>query len=196
MRVSDHALISTGAAAALYPRLRSRVLVPWAASLLIDVDHYLWFCLHQRSVSPRKAVRFFNQAQPPQHSGTRLLHHPVTLLLVLVVSLRWHWAALLLLGMAFHVGLDVYHGARMDEVRRAALRRDAATCRHCGARGPDVVAHLWRQPRLLAAYRAEHLISLCTECHALAHANGIQFIRELAAPSPEAQTQRSYGYQG
>lgn len=182
MRVSDHALISTGAAAALYPCLRGRVLVPWAASLLIDVDHYLWFCLHQRSVSPRKAVRFFNQAQPPQHGGTRLLHHPVTLLLLLIVSLRWRWAALLLLGMAFHVGLDVYHGTRMDEVRRAALRRDAATCRRCGARGPDaaVVAHLWRQPRLLAAYRVEHLISLCAECHELAHARGNQWIRESA----------------
>ncbi len=180
MRVSDHTLISTGAAAALYPRLRRWVLVPWAASLLIDVDHYLWFCLHQRSVSPRKAVRFFNQAQPPKHSGTRLLHHPLTLLLLLMVSVRWRWAALLLLGMAFHVGLDVYHGARMDEARRVALRRDAATCQRCGARGPDVVAHLWRQPRLLAAYGVEHLISLCAQCHELAHTQGNQWIRESA----------------
>jgi hypothetical protein len=181
VRVSDHALISTGAAAALYPRLRGKVLVPWAASVLIDVDHYLWFCVSQRSLSPRQAVRFFNQAQPPQHSGTRLLHHPVTLLLVLLVSYRWRWAALLLLGMAFHVGLDVYHGARMDEVRRAALRRDAATCQQCGARGPDVVAHVWRQPRLLAAYRVEHLISLCAACHELAHTQGDQRIRASAA---------------
>jgi hypothetical protein len=178
VRVSDHALISTGAAAALYPRLRSKVLVPWAASLLIDVDHYFWFCLHQRSVSPRQAVHFFNQAQPPQHSGTRLLHHPLTLLLLLMISVRWRWAALLLLGMAFHVGLDVYHGARMDEARRAALRRDASTCQRCDARGPDIVAHLWRQPRLLASYRAEHLISLCAQCHELAHTQGIQWTRE------------------
>jgi hypothetical protein len=180
VRVSDHALISAGAAAALYPRLGRKVLVPWAASVLIDVDHYFWFCLHERSVSPRKAVRFFNQAQPPQHSGTRLLHHPVILLLLLLLSFRWRGAALLLLGMAFHVGLDAYHGARMEAIRCAALRRDAATCRRCGAQGADVIAHRWRQPGILPSYRADHLISLCGACHELAHAQGNQWIRESA----------------
>jgi 5-methylcytosine-specific restriction endonuclease McrA len=169
VRVRDHLLLSTGGAALLYPYLGRRVLVPWSASVFIDVDHYVWFCVHERSVNALRAVRFFNQAQPPQHAGTRLLHHPAVLLLLLVLSARWRWAGLLVTGMAFHVGLDVYHAARLDAARSGALRRDDSTCQRCGAQGPDVVAHQWHQPRLLPSYRPEHLTSLCGACHEAAH---------------------------
>jgi hypothetical protein len=183
VRVSDHALLSTGGALLLYPWLRRKVVVPWAASILIDVDHYLWFCASERSPNPVRAVRYYNQAQPPQHGGTRLLHHPAVLLLLLALSARWRWAGLLLLGMAFHVGLDVYHGARMAEARRAALRRDRGACQRCGARGADVVAHMFHQPPVLPSYRPEYLISLCGECHELAHERGMEFIRDTAVRS-------------
>ena len=169
MRVRDHLLLSTWGAALLYPWLGRRVLVPWSASILIDVDHYLWFCAHERTVNALRAVRFFNQAQPPQHAGTRLLHHPAVLLLLGVLSARWRWAGLLVMGMAFHVGLDIYHAARLDAARCAVLRRDHSTCQHCGAQGSDVVAHQWYQPRFLPSYRPEHLTSLCGECHEAVH---------------------------
>jgi hypothetical protein len=173
----------------LYPRLGRKVVVPWAASIFIDVDHYLYYCVRERSVHPVKAVRFFNQTQPPRHSGTRVLHHPAVLLL-LALTARWRWAQLLLLGMVFHVGLDVYHGARMRAARQSALRRDDDKCQHCGARRADVVAHLFYQPRVLPSYRAEYLVSLCGECHELAHQRGMGYIRATAvhgtgAPSPD-----------
>jgi hypothetical protein len=183
VRVRDHVLLATGGAALLYPWLRRAVLVPWAASILIDVDHYLWFCAHERSVSPHQAVRYFHQAQPPQHAGTRLLHHPVTLLALLALGARLRWARWLLTGMAFHVGLDVYHTAQLNDARRVVLCRDRSMCRQCGARGPDVVAHVWRQPRLLPSYRPEHLISLCGTCHAVAHAQAGTQMRTPAKPS-------------
>jgi hypothetical protein len=191
VRISDHAIISTGAAALLFPLLRRKTLVPWAASILIDVDHYLWFCAHERSANPLRAMRFFNQAQPPQHSATRLLHHPGVLLVMLALSSRWRWLRLVLLGMVFHAGVDVYHGIRMEEARRNALLRDHETCQRCGAQGGGIVAHLNRQPLVLPSYRAEHLISVCGACHELAHAQGTRFIRELADSSPEMQV-RSY----
>jgi hypothetical protein len=169
VRVRDHVLLSSGGAVLLVPWLRRAVLVPWAASILIDVDHYLWFCAHERSVNPRQAVRYFHQAQPPQHAGTRLLHHPVTLLALLALGTRWRWALLVALGLGFHVGVDVYHGARMRGARRAALLRDDGTCQWCGAQGPDVVAHVWRQPWLLPSYHVDQLISLCAQCHEAAH---------------------------
>ncbi len=169
MRVRDHILLSSGGAAFLYPWLRDSVLVPWAASILIDVDHYLWFCVHERSVDLRKAVRYFNQAQPPQHAGARLLHHPAILLVLLMLSARWRWAALLLMGMTFHVGLDIYHSARLDRARAAALCRDCFTCQRCGIQGPGIVAHQWCQAWLLPSYRPDYLISLCAQCHEIAH---------------------------
>jgi hypothetical protein len=169
VRVRDHVFLSTGGAAFLVPWLRGKVFIPWAASILIDVDHYLWFCVHERSVDPLQAVRFFDRAQQPQYAGTHRLHHPAMLLLLLVLSARWRWAELLLIGMAFHVGLDVYHTARLNAARCVALRRDRSTCQTCGARGPDVVAHQRHQPPLLPSYRPEHLISLCSECHEVAH---------------------------
>ncbi len=180
MRVHDHVALSTAGAVLTFPWLRGAVVTPWAASILIDIDHYLWFCLSQRRLNPVAALRLYSQAQPPLHGGTRLLHNPVLLLLLLALSLRWRTAGLLLLGMASHVSLDAYHEARMGYAKRAALYRDRYTCQGCGVRRPDVVAHLWRQPPLLPSYRTEHLISVCHECHELAHAQGIHFIRACA----------------
>jgi hypothetical protein len=168
--------LSTVGAVLLYPRLRGAVLGPWAASILIDVDHYLWFCLRQRRLSPVAALRFFTQAQPPQHRQTRLLHSPVVLLGLLLlgrlpsastVRRTMAWA---LHGMAFHVALDAYDTAWQRQARAAALARDGWTCQRCGAQGPEVVAHLWYQPCLLPSYRREHFTSLCGACHEAAHA--------------------------
>ena len=166
MRVRDHLALSSAGAALLFPWLRGRVLWPWAASVLIDADHYLWYCVQHRRLNPLAAVRYFNQAQPAQHWGTRLFHSPaVSLLLVLGRSGRAAG-----LGMAFHVGLDVYHAARTGRARAAALQRDGFTCQACGMQGAHVVTHLRRQPWLLPSYRPEHLISLCPRCHEAAHA--------------------------
>jgi hypothetical protein len=172
MRVRDHIAFASGAAALLYPRLRASVAGPWAASIFIDVDHYLWFLAHDRSLNPVAAVRLYNQAEAPQHSATRPFHHPAALLLMLLVSRRARVAALPLMGVAFHVGLDVYHRARTAEAKAAALARDRFTCQVCGAQTEDVVAHLWRQPRILPSYRLEHFVAVCGPCHEAAHARG------------------------
>lgn len=188
MRVRDHVALSTAASAVLFPWLRRAVVLPWAASILIDVDHYLFASVRERTLDPRKAVRYFNQAQPEQHAGTRVLHHPLVLLLALALFGRWRWARLILLGMAFHVGLDVFHGIRTREARRAALLRDDHTCQRCGAHGADIVAHLFRERHLLPTYRPEDLISLCAHCHELAHAKGNDTVITTDLPMVAAGT--------
>jgi hypothetical protein len=175
MRVSDHALLSTTAALAVYPLLGRKTLVAWAASIFIDVDHFAWFALDQRSLNPLAAARFFNQAQPPQHLGTRRLHSPDVMIALGIAGLRWPVARLVLAGIVFHGALDVTHKARLRRAREATLARDGYTCRWCGARDATVVAHVWRQPVLLPSYRTEHLVSLCGTCHEKAHTMGHKF---------------------
>jgi hypothetical protein len=171
MRVRDHVALSSAVAALLYPRLRRSVLVPWAASIFIDIDHYLWFLARHRRLSPVAAVRFFNDANAPKHSATRPFHHPAVLLPLLLLTRRQRAAVLPLTGMAFHACLDTYHRLRTSDAHANALNRDHFTCQVCGTTGACVVAHVWRQPRLLPSYRLEHFVTLCVGCHDAAHAH-------------------------
>lgn len=168
VRVRDHIALSTAAAIVVAPRLRRSVVAAWAASILIDVDHYLWFVVRHRQVDPVSAVRSFNSAQAPQHSETRLLHHPAFLLALAAASTRVPALRPPLLGMSFHVALDSVHRARSRRAQQAALRRDAGRCRICGS-DDGVVVHIWRQPRLLPSYRIDNYVALCDGCHHVAH---------------------------
>ena len=170
MRVRDHIALSTVGAAVLHRWVGRGALGLWAGSVLIDVDHYAWFCLRQRRWSPLAAMRFFDEAHAPQHSATRMLHGPVAPVAVLLLSVRRRHLLMVALGMGLHVALDVHHEARMDEARGVALERDDFSCQECGTRAPHVGTHLRRQPRLLPSYEAQNLISLCGPCHEAAHA--------------------------
>jgi hypothetical protein len=176
VRVRDHVALSTAAAALLYPKLGSSVLGAWAASIFIDVDHYLWFVARNRRLNPVAAVRTFNSAQSREDSATRRLHHPAVLAALLLIGTRRRAVLLPALGMTFHVGLDLYHRSRTARAKAAALDRDRFTCQVCGAKDPDVVAHLWRQPRLLPSYRLDHFVTVCVSCHEIAHAPGVRAI--------------------
>jgi hypothetical protein len=173
VRVRDHIVLSAAGAALLGPWADRGALGFWAGGVLIDADHYVWFCLRQHRLNPVAAMRFFNAAHPPHHSATRALHSPVAVLAVLLAGVRRRRVLPVALGMGLHVVLDAYHQAHMDEARAAALERDEFSCQACGAQAPHVGAHLWRQPRLLPSYGLQNLISLCGRCHEAAHARGI-----------------------
>ena len=79
MRVQEHIKLSTAAAVVALPWLKQDVWIPFAASIGIDVDHYLWHVLTHRTLSLRAAVRYFGQADPPRLPQARLLHHPIIL---------------------------------------------------------------------------------------------------------------------
>jgi hypothetical protein len=171
MRVRDHIVLSTTAAALLRPRLGSAgVLRLWAGSVLIDADHYVWFCLTQRRASPLAAMEFFNEAHPPQHAATRVLHNPLALLAALLVSVRRRRLRPVAVGMGVHIALDAGHEARMNRARALALRRADFLCTECGANAGSAEAHVERQPWLLPSYSPRNLISLCGPCHEAAHA--------------------------
>jgi hypothetical protein len=153
------------------PWVGRRAVHLWAGSVLVDADHYLWFCVRQRRWSPLAAIRFFNEARASQHSATRVLHSPAALLGVFVLGVRRRELLPVALGMGLHVALDMHHEARMDEARAATLERDDFSCQACGTRA-DVGTHLRRQPWLLPSYATQNLISLCGPCHETAHKRG------------------------
>lgn len=190
MRVRDHVLLSTLAAATLYPALGRKALVPWAASIFIDVDHYAWYCLKHRSFNLREAIRYFGQAQPEQHAGTRRLHSLDVLLAVGIASIWWWPLRLVLAGLVFHVSLDALHAARIATARELTLERDHATCRCCGVSDETVVAHMWRQPPVLPSYQPDTLVSLCGPCHEIAHRVGPDFIQRVLSPTDRSEGER------
>jgi hypothetical protein len=170
VRVRDHIALSTAGATLLVPWARRDGLAFWAGGVLIDADHYLWFCVRERSLSPRAAVAFFNRPGAPQHRATHLLHSRPALLSVLLLGLRRHRLLPLALGMSVHVAADAAHEARMSEAREQALKRDRFACQTCGATGSAVGTHVMRQPLLMPSYETQNVISLCDPCHELAHA--------------------------
>jgi hypothetical protein len=174
MRVRDHIALSTTGAALLHRRLDRGGLGFWAGSVLVDVDHYLWFGLRERRWSPLAAMRFFNEAHPPQHAATRALHNPIAPLSLVLLGLRRPALLPVALGIVLHLGLDACHEARMHAATTVALRRDSFSCQACGRQAADVSTHLRRQPWLLPSYRPQNLVSLCGPCHETAHADGRQ----------------------
>lgn len=169
MRVRDHIVLSTAGAALLRQWTRGGAAGLVAGGVLIDADHYAWYLLRHRQLNPVAAIRFFNEAHPPQHPGTRLLHSPAALLAAAAAGLRWPRLRPVAAGMGLHIALDTQHAARMRRVRAAVLERDGYRCRACGSQ-TRIDAHVRRQPWLLPSYSAGDLISLCHGCHESAHA--------------------------
>jgi hypothetical protein len=171
MRVRDHILFSTVTATATSPWLGASALGLWAGGVLIDADHYVWYCLHKRCMNPGASVRYFNGADVAQDVATHALHSPLALIAALGLGVRKRRTLPIVVGMSLHVALDAQHRARMKGARARALRRDQRSCRACGSRAPDVGTHLWRQPWLLPSYRTSDLVTLCAPCHEAAHAD-------------------------
>jgi hypothetical protein len=129
VRVRDHIAASMAGAALLRPWVRHGTAGLMAGGVLIDADHYAWFCLRQRRLNPLAAVRFFNEANPPHHRGTRALHTPLAVVAILLAGLRLPRLLPVAVGMGLHVALDTHHEARMATARTAVLERDGFSCR-------------------------------------------------------------------
>jgi hypothetical protein len=172
VRVRDHIVFSAVGAVLLAPWAGRGAAGFLAGGVLIDADHYVWFCVRHQRLDPRAAVRYFNQAHPPQPPASRALHQPQALAAALLLGARQRSLLPLALGMCLHVALDGRHEARMSRARAEALRRDESSCRACGTQGPRIETHLTHQPVLLPSYRTRDLISLCGPCHEVAHARG------------------------
>ena len=172
MRVQEHIKISSIAAVAALPWLKEDVWIPLAASVLIDVDHYLWHAVTHHTLSLRAAIEYFGQADPPQLQTARLLHHPIVLgtLLFIALRARSRVLALILAGLLFHVGLDVVHATQMTSLKRSLSEKAAGFCPACGQACKALQLHTVHVPaNILARYNQRNFVVMCPACHERAH---------------------------
>ena len=172
MRVQEHIKLSSVAAAAALPWLKKDVWIPLAASVLIDVDHYIWHAVAYRTLSLRAAIRYFGQADPPQRQEARLLHHPLILGILLFIALRTRSRFLLLIltGLLFHVSLDVVHAKELEYLKRSLSEKANGICPECGEEHEALQLHTVHfSANLLDRYAARHFVVLCPTCHRRAH---------------------------
>ena len=172
MRVQEHVKLSSVAALAALPWLKKDVWIPFAASIFIDVDHYLWHAITHRTLSLRAAIRYFRQANPPRLAQARLLHQPVVLggLLLLAVRTRSRILWLILAGLLFHVSLDVVHVTQMNALKRSLSEEAHYTCPECRKHYEALqlhTVHVVSNP--FDRYNPRHFVVLCPTCHERAH---------------------------
>lgn len=175
MRVQEHAKLSAVVAIVALPWLKKDVWIPLASSVLIDVDHYLWHAVTHRTLSLRAALQYFGQADPPQLSQARLLHHPIVLgsLLVATAHIRSRILWLILAGLLFHVSLDVVHAAQMKSLKRMLSEKAQHTCLECGKHYEGLQLHTVHfASNLFGRYNSRHFVVLCPACHEKAHSDG------------------------
>ena len=172
MRVQEHVKLSAMAAVAALPWLKKDVWIPLAASVLIDIDHYLWHILTHRTLSLRAAIQYFGQAEPPQRQEARLLHQPLILgtLLFIAIRTRSRILSLILAGLLFHVSLDIVHATQMKSLKRSLSEKANGICPECGQECEALQLHtVYFSPNLLDRYSPRHFVVLCPACHERAH---------------------------
>jgi hypothetical protein len=172
MRVQEHLKLSALAATMALPWLGKDVLIPLTSSVLIDVDHYLWHAVTFRTLSLRKAAKYFGQADPPQLKEARLLHHPLVLgiLFLSAKRTRSRFLWLMLAGLVFHVSLDVVHATQMKSLKQSLSEEAKDVCPECGEDCNVLQLHtLYFSPHVLDRYNPKHFVVLCPTCHERAH---------------------------
>jgi hypothetical protein len=130
MNLREHVLLGAAAGAALIPACGVEAAGAfWAASVLLDVDHY-WEYLEKngfRDWSPRKMFAYhgeiFRRLRRPDLLALNLFHTVEWLGLVLAAC--WWWGGVVpaaaLAGMVFHLALDLLRLAWLRAVTARAL---------------------------------------------------------------------------
>ena len=172
MRIQEHLKLSSVASLVALPWLKRDIWIPFTSSILIDVDHYLWYAATHRSLSLREAVRYFRQAQPTRRPEAKLFHHPIILgtLALLASVTRWRVLWLILAGMLFHVSLDAIHNTEFARIQQTLVHNAQGRCPECGQQSDALELHTARVSKnFFTVYSSGNYIPLCHTCHERAH---------------------------
>lgn len=180
MHPRDHLILSTVAAAAVYPLLGRRVLASWAASLLADLDHLPTYVGRHGLASPGAMWRYYRHGEGGEQQ--HLLHRWPLILIGLALAPLAPPIGLVALGLAFHRLLDDLHHLLLPGWRRARWqlsakgrlhaqiqRRDGCACRVCGASKVPLELHHLVPESQGGRSQPGNLISVCRPCHQQLH---------------------------
>jgi hypothetical protein len=172
MRLEEHLALSTAAALVALPWLKEEIWLPYAASILIDVDHYVAYAMTQHRLDPRAALRYLKRPLPGRRRLPKPFHHPLLLLLLtgLALCTRSRRLWLLLAGMLFHISLDAFNNGEVRRIQRSLQQEANGHCPQCGQPCHWLELHAVAPTRtLLTRYRRTRYVVLCPACHHAAH---------------------------
>src|SRR3989338_10228429 len=129
MSVRDHTIIGGILSLGLFPLLGAKSLALWAASVLIDTDHYLEFLYHNglKSYSLKEANSYHrilgSWLSKPEFINLSIFHTAECLLLMYFLSL-WlgsPWLKVILCGMLLHLILDAVYLYKHAKISKRAF---------------------------------------------------------------------------
>ncbi|MDD5086959.1 MAG: hypothetical protein PHV16_04365 [Candidatus Nanoarchaeia archaeon] len=99
----------------LYPVYGTNIVIIFLASILIDVDHYIFYIVNQKSFNIKKAHEFFVLSE-----STFILpfHTAEFLVALLFLSLFHSFFFFVLFGVVLHFILDITDETRFDYIGR------------------------------------------------------------------------------
>lgn len=115
-----HVIFSTIFCIILYPFIGINVLIVWTASIFIDVDHYLWYILNEKSWNLANAYKRYKLKEFRYLNYKFHIFHLIELL-ILIGLLSFYNKILfyIFIGMLFHYILDwVDLFLRYNEVKK------------------------------------------------------------------------------
>jgi hypothetical protein len=125
MLPSRHAAYGAVASLLAAPWLRQRALALWAGSVVIDVDHYLWYAVNLHDLSLPNAYRYFRRVRDGEtvrDGDARPLHGPINLGWMALLAWRWPAFRPVFYGIALHSLLDAYAEHRLNALLPLHLR--------------------------------------------------------------------------
>ena len=106
MYVHKHVILGFLFSLVIYPFIGYNSLIVFLSSFLIDFDHYLYYFYKTGSLNLWKAVDYFLKKE---RRVIMIFHTTEFLTLIFILSFFWYWFIYILLGISFHLVLDIYH---------------------------------------------------------------------------------------
>ncbi|MCC6501759.1 MAG: hypothetical protein IT362_01320 [Deltaproteobacteria bacterium] len=115
MRPTDHVIYGAVGAAALYPAIGAGSLLFWAASVAIDLDHYIDYVWHNRftDLGYKGMFEYHRLLTKRWHNPAFLnieIFHTIEFIVPLLIITHYTGSAPLLavcMGFIFHIALDL-----------------------------------------------------------------------------------------
>jgi len=94
-------------------------------SILIDIDHILWYFLRHKSLNLRKAYQYHRPGGSNEKDILHIFHTIESWVLFLFLSFFHKFLLFLFLGMTFHLIMDVYdmYKYHYSDIRAISLLR-------------------------------------------------------------------------